>query len=479
MLSYLLGCEIDGFSSFQFLSRHPKILKLLIDLNVRVGKIDSLLALAIKENNIPIVKTLLCGNVGYIDVYQALYEAIKCKNTEIVEILLSSDDLDKYFYSVLWEAISCKNTAIIEILLAGKTKVDKGIADEIWDNYDKHILSILIKHGLNLNLLYFKRGDLSFEKKEEKERNYRYLLNGDKNGLKQLKCAFLHKAIVTKKPERINDLIELGADINVKDESGCSPLWLACRIGDTRVVGILVQSGADVNREDNDGYVPLILSVYQRKHEITKILILFGAKTDVTDKKGRGLLHFALEGSPYGSNGDYITKIIELLLAQNIDIGNVLNAKDDFGNTPLHVAIRNNGCEVAKLLIDSGADVNVINNHNESPLIMAITHFFYTYSNVNINFEYTKWVESNKWKRLIELLIENSNTEIINSRSFNGKTCLHFVVEANSVFFAKSLLKKGCDINIKDNCGFIASQYAQSMEMKQLLKNPRKTMSTK
>ena len=48
-----------------------------------------------------------------------------------------------------------------------------------------------------------------------------------------------------------------------------------------------------------------------------------------------------------------------------------VNAKDGNGQTPLHVAARNNSLEVAELLISSGAEVNAKDNRGETPLHLA------------------------------------------------------------------------------------------------------------
>lgn len=52
-------------------------------------------------------------------------------------------------------------------------------------------------------------------------------------------------------------LIDKGADVSAKDNSGMTPLHYTAEDGDIYVAELLVASGADVNTKDNDGKTPL------------------------------------------------------------------------------------------------------------------------------------------------------------------------------------------------------------------------------
>jgi ankyrin repeat protein len=50
-----------------------------------------------------------------------------------------------------------------------------------------------------------------------------------------------------------------------------------------------------------------------------------------------------------------------------------VEAKDNYGWTPLHYASANNHIETAKLLLDAGADLNIEDEDGETPLYLART----------------------------------------------------------------------------------------------------------
>ncbi len=64
------------------------------------------------------------------------------------------------------------------------------------------------------------------------------------------------------------------------------------------------------------------------------------------------------------------TKIAKLLIENKADV----NAKDVCGNTPLHLASRYNNLEIVKLLIEKGADVNAKDNYSKTALDIAKSH---------------------------------------------------------------------------------------------------------
>lgn len=74
-------------------------------------------------------------------------------------------------------------------------------------------------------------------------------------------------------------------DVNAKDYFFCSPLVLACAVGNLRVVYSLVKAGAAVNTNTATQVTPLHTACEKGYKEIVKLLVSRGAKVDVKDKE--------------------------------------------------------------------------------------------------------------------------------------------------------------------------------------------------
>jgi len=207
-----------------------------------------------------------------------------------------------------------------------------------------------------------------------------------KNGL-----APLHHAAEEGHKEIVELLIAQGADVTAKNKYGSTPLHRAAVGGSREVVETLINKGADVNAKNEDGRTALS---YVKTKELAELLITKGADVNATDGGGYTKLDYAKLGDRtelanlLRKHGGKTRRELKAPTAKAIDIlifkaafeGNVeavkqrlaagtdVNAKNNDGSTPLHIAARHGVKEVAELLIDKGADVNVKNAFGRTPL---------------------------------------------------------------------------------------------------------------
>ena len=167
-------------------------------------------------------------------------------------------------------------------------------------------------------------------------------------------------------PERVQEFLDLGADVNATDSDryGWPPLVAAARFSkNPEVVTLLIKAGADVNTKSEDGVTALYMAAFGNENpEVFTVLIKAGADVNA---KGRDDMTPLLVAAVSNVNPEVITLLIRA--------GAYVNAKTDEGGlTPLHFAATfNENPEILTLLIKAGADVNAKDNYGKTPLDSA------------------------------------------------------------------------------------------------------------
>ena len=82
-------------------------------------------------------------------------------------------------------------------------------------------------------------------------------------------------------------LLQRGADPNISNRKGQTPLQLATTLNLVDVVEELLKRGAQVNVSDQTGETPLISAVHQRSVPMIRRLLAQGADPDENDNSGR------------------------------------------------------------------------------------------------------------------------------------------------------------------------------------------------
>jgi hypothetical protein len=136
----------------------------------------------------------------------------------------------------------------------------------------------------------------------------------------------LTESIVGGYPQLAKELILAGADANLSDILGVSPLMYASFYCEAEIVSLLLERGANVNAIDSDGTSSLMDAASNcRDGNITALLIRSGAKVNLKIE-GETALILAVR------NGDEFA--VKELVAAGADLG----AKTDEGETALTIA---------------------------------------------------------------------------------------------------------------------------------------------
>ena len=139
----------------------------------------------------------------------------------------------------------------------------------------------------------------------------------------------------------------------------CNNLTVAACKDHDSCVRALLASGADPNVVDDYGYTPLHWASYYGS-TCFQMLADAGADPNVVTKYGCTLLHRVALGG------------YKVCVAALIAAGADPNAVNDDGYTSLHWAVYNNHEACVAALIAAGADPNIVNNLRQTPLQIAV-----------------------------------------------------------------------------------------------------------
>ena len=202
---------------------------------------------------------------------------------------------------------------------------------------------------------------MSVEKLEE------YITTADLNGLDALlsqepalaKTRTSHQvsplmlSCYYKKPEVTTLLLKYLDEIN---------LFEASAAGKFDAVAHLVYTHPDaINFYAEDGITPLGLACYFGHYEVARYLVLKGA--DVNLPSNNGFKVYPLHSAAAGN----FTQIARMLIENNAQV----NVKQEAGVTPLHSAAQNGNIDLLILLLEHGADVNIRMEGGKLPADLA------------------------------------------------------------------------------------------------------------
>lgn len=185
-------------------------------------------------------------------------------------------------------------------------------------------------------------------------------LNGqDDEGMTPLACAVVQEQI-----EVAQFLLDKGADPNIPNKNGLTPLEHACGRDKTNALMLakmLLAKGASVNATNvtRETIPPLEWAISSDNLELVKLLVDRGAEVKTKTDVGSTPLHTAAD------RGD--TEIAAILIAHGAEV----NAKITGGTTPLHNAAENGSADIVKLLLSKGAEVDAKLYNGITPLFQA------------------------------------------------------------------------------------------------------------
>ncbi|TTF11758.1 Ankyrin-2 [Bagarius yarrelli] len=317
----------------------------------------------------------------------------------------SVDRRDGNRKTALFHAISRGNEKTAAVLLHAGSQVDAVIFEAAFKLNRKSVLSLLLR---NIKTA-MSRGEVK---------------------------SILFKAVQRNLDGIVAALIESGADVNVCNDLGYTPLLLAVELGNLEVFKVLVSNKAQLEKRLPNQMSALHLAIQSGSMPITEILLDMGMDPNIVGPKEQMPLHLsALHNQP---------ALMTLLLHKGAQI----HAVTQEGFTALHLASQGGHQEAVTQLLERKADVYVQDRQARIALHWAAagvaakdmdgcTALHYAAKNGHI--------------RVAAALLTAGRNKNINERNVWRRTPLHLAAEHGQEDAVSLLLERGAKINAIDN----------------------------
>ena len=468
---------------------YAEVATLLLEYKAQVNLQDknglSALMLASKNNDIQIIQKLLENgadvNMQNNDGFSALMIISESyiqlgEEEQSVSILLkygaNVNIQNKKGTSALMLACQTRNISIIQKLLENGADLniqnDDGfsaliIASRIKDN-DK-IVGMLLKHGANVNMqnkkgtsalmLACETSDISIVQE--------LLENGaDTNIQNNDEFSALMIASRTKDNDKIvGMLLKHGANVNMQScklylprfSGGLSALMIASSEGSINTVLMLLEYGANMNAQNSNGWTALMFAKENGHEEVFQILkhrgIIYSMQPDDSEMKKWLELIFACENS--------LAKEVDHLLKLGVNV-NLIPSNQEL--SALMVVSQYGNTQIAKLLLEHGANVDLKNGKGWSALMIASQNGQFEAADLLLDYGADINLQSNDGSStlMVSYLLKLSELFLgrganVNLKNNNGAAAIFIAVQKGFTKIVKFLLEHGADVNEHDNEG--------------------------
>ncbi|MDD3170996.1 MAG: ankyrin repeat domain-containing protein [Bacilli bacterium] len=354
---------------------------------------------------------------------------------------------------------------------------------DVGDNLSENIFDAVMRNDCRYIINYYEEGnDINITDnrgenlvhKASRNNNYEVVdlllkLKVDVNAQNRYLDTPLHLAVQFRNSEVVERLLFERARVNARNKKGVSPLHIASSNGKEEILNSLLDHGAKLNIADQNGMKPIHYAVKSGKKSVIRSLLNNGASLVEVDDRKNNVLHHACEAG----NDDLVIYILRHMM--------VIDSKNIYGETPLHLAAKNCSINGLKALIAAGYEIEAKNDNDLTPIDVAHN------SGKLENYEFlNNYYRSQDYKdkflkyslhRAVcrgdyDFLLQEITSINVNNFDYFGKSLMYYAIIMGSLRIVKLLYKKGARIDNIDEynqSALLIAIYSENYEITKFL----------
>jgi ankyrin repeat protein len=256
-------------------------------------------------------------------------------------------------------------------------------------------------------------------------------------------------------------LLDAGANADSPNPEGQTALMLVARTGSVEAARLLVERGATVDAREGWGDQTALMWASARRHpEMVEYLIERGADVNARSRWRDYQRHLTAESRAKNMDTGGLTPLlyaarencvacVDVLIAHGVDV----DLPDPDRVSPLMLSIFNNNWDIAKRLIEAGADVNQWDIYGQAPLHAIASR------RDNMNRTSIDDLNETTGGEILDMMLARGadpNLQLFmrpadqRGAMSRGTTPLHVAAASADLEMVQALLAHGADVNLND-----------------------------
>jgi len=255
----------------------------------------------------------------------------------------------------------------------------------------------------------------------------------------------LHDSIRWWMPDMELLLLRRGADIEVRDAEGNTPFMEAILAGNAPSMEQLYRRGADIKTRNFKGDTALHITASMDRTDLSAQLLTWGVSMHARNAQDRTPFQNAIAGS---------SRLIRTFLTRDR-----LNSSDDFGSTPLHIAVQEKAStSIISTILELGARQSMVDSEGRTALRLALDLDQLETAKLLANSGSDVFTAARDGKTPVEAALAKGADAVralfsgaaINAKDPSGNTALHYAAKQGDASLVSLLISLGANKAVKN-----------------------------